>query len=70
MIPTATIEQWTCRRADNACRIEGRVFGDLKGRFNDGARIVTSSVVVYDAPSGIVVTNNSVYQLGIMRGIR
>lgn len=46
-------------------RINGKIYGDSKGRFNDGDVVTTSSVVEGDIKEGsIVKTRNSSYRLG------
>ncbi len=46
-------------------RINGKIYGDSKGRFNDGEVVTTSTVVEGDIKEGsIVKTRNSSYRLG------
>jgi hypothetical protein len=63
MRPTGTLRSWILTPwLDGKTRATGKVYGDLKGRFNDGSTITTSPIVMMDRD--ILVTERSIYKLG------
>jgi hypothetical protein len=52
------------RFGNNYHNVMGTIYGDTKGRFNDGDLITTSTVRVLNLEEGWVQTRNSLYKLG------
>jgi hypothetical protein len=61
---TNVLKDWSIvKRYGNYVVIIGKVYNDIKGRFNDGEEIVTSRVLQADFVNGVIETRNSVYHL-------
>ena len=61
---TNVLKDWSIvKRYGNDVVIIGKVYNDIKGRFNDGEEIVTSRVLQADFVNGVIETRNSVYHL-------
>ena len=60
---TATLRDWNIQRFYGKVTVVGTIYGDTKGRFNDGDTIRTSSVLKADFVSGVLETRNSIYLL-------
>ena len=61
---TNELKDWSIvKRYGNDVVIIGKVYNDIKGRFNDGEEIVTSRVLQADFVNGVIETRNSVYHL-------
>jgi len=68
---TATIERWSWHKKSNT--IVGRIYGDLKGRFDDGTFFQTSALkpmsmqISIPKEGAIMQTLNGSYKLGKKR---
>ena len=62
---TNLLKDWNIERWGNDVIITGKVYNDIKGRFNDGVEIHTSRVLKADFVNGVVETKNSVYHLEV-----
>lgn len=62
---TNLLKNWTIERWNNSVIIIGKVYNDIKGRFEDGYEIHTSKVLKADFVNGVVETRNSVYHFEI-----
>lgn len=59
---TGLLDEW---HFDGSSRLIGRLYGDTKGRFQDGTEVKTSTVTAGIAQKGQVIeTRNSRYMLG------
>lgn len=57
------LREWEITREDDYVVVRGRIYNDIKKRFDDGTHIQTSMVLKADFVSGIIETRNSVYHL-------
>ena len=61
---TNLLKEWSIVMLGGKVYIVGKVYNDIKGRFNDGDEIRTSQILKADFVNGVVETRNSVYHLG------
>lgn len=63
---TGRLENWSTEPVNGTEMIVwGRIYGDTKGRFHDGAPIHTSGTPIRQlSPGDLLITRNSVYELG------
>lgn len=61
---TNLLKEWSIVMLGGKVYIVGKVYNDIKGRFNDGDEIRTSQVLKADFVNGVIETRNSVYHLG------
>jgi NTP pyrophosphatase (non-canonical NTP hydrolase) len=62
MTAHATLRDANIYTGHGDTRIRGRIYGDLKGRFEDGEMVITSPVLD-ELPGDIVQTKNSIYKV-------
>ena len=60
---TNYLKNWYVVGIPQGMVIEGKVYNDIKKRFEDGTVIHTSRVLKADFVNGVVETRNSVYHL-------
>ena len=60
---TNILKDWTIERYGNDVIVYGTIYNDLKGRFKDGTKIHTSTVLKANFVEGTIETRNSVYHL-------
>ena len=62
---TNLLKNWYVEMYYGRVTIVGKVYNDIKGRFDDGTEIRTSQVLKADFVNGVVETKNSVYHLEV-----
>lgn len=62
---TNLLKDWSIMRLFGDVFIVGKVYNDIKGRFEDGDEIRTSRVLKADFVNGVIETRNSVYHLEV-----
>lgn len=61
---TGILKDWTIeKRYDGQYVITGKIYDDVKRRFQDGANITTSRLLAIQFEDGYAFTKNSVYKL-------
>lgn len=64
---TNLLKDWSILMLYGKVFIVGKVYNDIKGRFDDGEEIRTSQVLKADFVNGVIETRNSVYHLEVER---
>lgn len=62
---TNYLKDWKIQKIEDSVIIFGKVYNDIKKRFEDGTEIHTSKILKADFVNGVVETLNSVYHLEI-----
>ena len=63
---TNLLKDWTITKRYGEVVFIGKIYNDIKRRFDDGDEIITSRVLKVDFVNGVVETRNSVYHLEVL----